>query len=63
MASACPWRDLSPSNSHTLSGRAKARLGIASRRSVEPGASAHWAWELPKQVKNAKDAKKYRWDS
>jgi putative DNA primase/helicase len=43
--------------------RAKARLGIASRRSVEPGASAHWAWEMPNQVKGAKDAKKYRWDS
>jgi len=42
--------------------RAKARMGIASRRSVEPGASAHWAWELPNRVKDAKDAKKYRWD-
>ena len=42
--------------------RAKARMGIASRRSVEPGASAHWSWELPNGDKNAKDAKKYRWD-
>lgn len=39
--------------------RAKADMGILSRRSVESGASAHWTWELPDRAKGAKDAKKY----
>jgi putative DNA primase/helicase len=38
--------------------RAKAKLKVRSRRSAEPGASAHWTWERPQGGNSAKDAKK-----